>query len=170
MEQRVSGRVVVMNHAEQVLGAFRDTRLSTAAAGGFGGVALGFGAMLLLGLSNRRLDRADEAAAQLSSLPLLGMVPVLPEDLSNPDEAALAAHCVHEIRTRLQLAAQGRPRATFGITSPTAGAGKTSLTLALGLSFAATNQRTLLIDCDIVGGGLTRKLDAIARRRLGVIL
>jgi polysaccharide biosynthesis transport protein len=126
--------------------------------------------MLLTGLLNARLDRPDDADAQLAHVPLLGMLPVLPDDLAKPEQAALAAHCVHEIRTRLQILAQGSLRHTFAVTSPTAGAGKTSLTLALGLSFAAANQRTLMIDCDIVGGGLTRRVDAIVRRRIGAIL
>ncbi len=31
--------------------------------------------------------------------------------------------------------------------------------MALGLSFAASGSRTLLIDCDLVGAGLTARLD-----------
>jgi Mrp family chromosome partitioning ATPase len=34
--------------------------------------------------------------------------------------------------------------------------------LALGLSFAASGSRTLLIDCDLVGGGLTARLNMSA--------
>src|SRR5207247_713342 len=37
--------------------------------------------------------------------------------------------------------------------------GNTSLALALGLSFTASGSRTLLIDCDLVGAGLTARLD-----------
>jgi Mrp family chromosome partitioning ATPase len=164
------GRVVLMNQADRPLGPYRDTRLSTATAGGFTGIGLGFGAILLLGVLNGKLERPDDAESQLQTIPLLGMVPTLPEDMSDPANAALTAHCVHEIRTLLQIMGQGQARPTFGITSPSAGSGKTSITLALGLSFAAANHRTLLIDCDIVGGGLTRKLEAIARRRIGTIL
>jgi Mrp family chromosome partitioning ATPase len=42
--------------------------------------------------------------------------------------------------------------------------------LALGLSFAASGARTLLIDCDIIGGGMTAKMKTVTRRRLGHIL
>jgi Mrp family chromosome partitioning ATPase len=156
--------------ADRPLGPFRDTRISTAAAGGLGGVATGFGLMIVVGLLRSRIERPDDADPHLGNLPMLGLVPMLPNDLADPEHAALAAHCVHEIRMRLQILGQGRPNTTFAITSPAAGAGKTSLTLALGLSFAAASQKTLLIDCDVIGGGLTRQADAIARRRLGAIL
>jgi Mrp family chromosome partitioning ATPase len=45
------------------------------------------------------------------------------------------------------------------ITSATPGEGKTSLTLALGLSFAAAGKRVLMIDSDLIGQGLTHRLD-----------
>jgi Mrp family chromosome partitioning ATPase len=50
------------------------------------------------------------------------------------------------------------------------GTGKTSLTLALGVSFAAADSRTLLIDCDLVGGGLTSRANAIVKRKIGRVL
>jgi Mrp family chromosome partitioning ATPase len=156
--------------ADTPLGPYRDTRFSTAIAGALGGIALGIGSMILLGVLRGTIERPDDANPHLGDFPMLGMVPVLPDDLADPEHAALAAHCVHEIRMRLQILGQGRPNSTFAITSPSAGAGKTSLTLALGLSFAAASQKTLLIDCDVIGGGLTRQADAIARRRLGAIL
>jgi capsular exopolysaccharide synthesis family protein len=49
-------------------------------------------------------------------------------------------------------------RRAFAVTSASSGDGKTSLTLALGLSFAASGSRTLLIDSDLVGAGLTARL------------
>jgi Mrp family chromosome partitioning ATPase len=44
------------------------------------------------------------------------------------------------------------------MTSAEAGEGKTSLTLALGLSYARSGARTLLIDADMIGRGLTSDL------------
>jgi Mrp family chromosome partitioning ATPase len=70
----------------------------------------------------------------------------------------------------LQLGPRGTERRIFAVTSPAAGTGKTSLTLAMGVSFAATNAKTLIIDCDMVGGGLTLRVDAIIRRKIGQIL
>jgi len=66
-------------------------------------------------------------------------------------------------------------RRVIAVTSASPGDGKTSLTLALGLSYAACGTRTLLIDCDLIGAGLTHRmnvnapggiLEAIAERSL----
>jgi capsular exopolysaccharide synthesis family protein len=46
------------------------------------------------------------------------------------------------------------------VTSASTGDGKTSLTMALGLSFAASGSKTLVIDCDMIGQGLTHRLKA----------
>jgi Mrp family chromosome partitioning ATPase len=51
----------------------------------------------------------------------------------------------------------GNSRA-YLVSSAAPAEGKTSLALALGLSFAASGVRTLLIDCDLVGQSLTRNL------------
>jgi Mrp family chromosome partitioning ATPase len=82
----------------------------------------------------------------------------------------MAAHSVHQIRTSLVGRHREETRQVFTITSPSPDSGKTSLTLALGLSFAASRSRALLIDCDFIGGGLTSKMKMITRRRLGHIL
>jgi capsular exopolysaccharide synthesis family protein len=94
----------------------------------------------------------------MSGLTLLGILPNLPDRLSDPTQASIAAHCVHQIRTMLQINGHDDRRA-FCVTSAASGDGKTSLTLALGLSFAASGSRTLLIDADLVGAGLTQRLN-----------
>jgi capsular exopolysaccharide synthesis family protein len=65
---------------------------------------------------------------------------------------------VHQIRTMLQLS-RGVDTHVYAVTSAAPAEGKTSLTLALGLSFAASGSHTLLIDTDLVGAGLTARLD-----------
>ena len=170
LEAHMNGRVEPLSPASQPLSAYRDTRLSFAAGGGFGGVIVGFGSVLLIGLINRRLNRPDDADGGLHDFAMLGVLPTLPDDLADAEQAALASHCVHLIRTRLQIETQHIARPVFAVTSPVSGTGKTSLTLALGVSFAAARLRTLLVDCDLVGGGLTAKCDVIVRRKIGQIL
>ncbi|MEM7809015.1 MAG: CpsD/CapB family tyrosine-protein kinase, partial [Planctomycetota bacterium] len=95
-------------------------------------------------------------------------LPNLPDRLSDPNQASIAAHCVHQIRTILQIhhavplsgsdGATEEPR-SFAVTSAGRGEGKTSLALALGLSYAASGCRTLLVDTDLRSGGLSRRLD-----------
>ena len=152
-----------------------DRRPVFAALGFLGGAALPVGFLLLIGLANPRYRFSDETGADMNGMNLLGILPDLPDRLSDPEQASIAAHCVHQIRTMLQISGAPDERRVFAITSAAPGDGKTSLTLALGLSYAACGARTLLIDCDLVGAGLTSRmnvsspagvLEAIANRSL----
>jgi capsular exopolysaccharide synthesis family protein len=135
-----------------------DKRKQFAFVGLVGGGAFPVGILLLIGLMDGRFRYSEEAGADMSGMTLLGILPNLPDRLTDPAQAATAAHCVHQIRTMLQINS-GEDRNVFAVTSASPGDGKTSLTLALGLSFAASGSRTLLIDCDLVGAGLTARLD-----------
>jgi capsular exopolysaccharide synthesis family protein len=136
-----------------------DKRKQMAFVGFAGGAALPIGLLLLIGLLDHRYRFSEEATTDMSGITLLGILPNLPDRLTDPDQAATAAHCVHQIRTMLQINCQSDDCNVYCVTSAAPGDGKTSLTLALGLSFAASGSRTLLIDCDLVGGGLTARLD-----------
>ncbi|HQY87563.1 MAG TPA: CpsD/CapB family tyrosine-protein kinase, partial [Tepidisphaeraceae bacterium] len=128
------------------------------------GAVLGAGiplcAVFARGLMDRRVRYSDEATGsdRNGGIPMLGVLPNLPDRLSDPSQASVAAHCVHQIRTMLQLNVIGDEGAILAVTSATSGDGKTSLTLALGLSFAASGSRTLLIDTDLIGAGLSARL------------
>src|SRR5207237_1562321 len=114
--------------------------------------------LLLIGLIDACYRYSEEPTADMGGLTLLGILPNLPDRLTDPAQAATAAHCVHQIRTMLQINSS-EDRKVYAVTSASPGDGKTSLTLALGLSFAASGSRTLLIDCDLVGARLTARLD-----------
>lgn len=156
-----------------------DRRIAFTALGTLVGGGLPVALLLLASLMNPRYRFSDDATAQPTTggLTLLGILPDLPDRLSDPEQASIAAHCVHQIRTMLQINTDGtqEERRVFAVTSAAPGDGKTSLTLALGLSYAACGTRTLLIDCDLIGAGLTSRmninaaegvLEAIAHRSL----
>jgi polysaccharide biosynthesis transport protein len=149
-----SPRLNIVSRGELEHSPAVDHRKKLAALGlAFGG-GLPVGLIMLLGLLDRRFRYAEEADAT-GKVTLLGVLPYLPDAARDPEQASVAAHCVHQIRTLLQIAAAGQARKVFAITSPTAGDGKTSLSLSLGLSFAASGARTCLIDFDMIGAGLT---------------
>jgi capsular exopolysaccharide synthesis family protein len=137
-----------------------DKRKLVAGLGfGFGGL-IPLGLILLYGLTENRFRFSDDAsAADLSGVTLLGILPNLPDRLSDPQQAGIAAHCVHQIRTMLQISRSNDEPQVIAVTSASSGDGKTSLTLALGLSYAACGARTLLIDCDLIAAGLTHRLN-----------
>jgi capsular exopolysaccharide synthesis family protein len=94
-------------------------------------------------------------------IPLLGIVPTVKINGEGGEEDLSAAHCIHQIRVSLKAQApHDRRSSVYLVTSAAAGEGKTNLTMALGLSFAATRVRTLLIDCDLIGRQLSNTLDA----------
>lgn len=149
------GRVTIASWGEIPFAPSKDRRIPLAAlgAGGLAGGVLGlFG---LAGLLDRRWRFIDDAD-WLAHAPLLGSLPDLKSGASVDREIAAAS--IHQLRNVLSLDAAGSDRKIYAITSATPEAGKTSLSLALGLSFAASGCRTLLVDADLVGGGLTTEL------------
>jgi capsular exopolysaccharide synthesis family protein len=157
IEAQAAGRAEVLSTGELPTEPYNTgKRKQLAALGGMAGLCGGFGLVILLGLMDRRLRHIEDAQSGLAGR-MLGVLPELPEDLTDPEQAVLASHCVHQVRTLLQIN-RGPDGFILAVTGPAAGSGKTSLTMALGMSFASSGSRTLLIDCDIVGGGLTRRM------------
>lgn len=152
-----SGRVQVLSYGLTPSVPTVDKRKQLAAAGFVLGGGLPVIGMLLLGLVDRRFRYSDDAS-ESGNASLLGILPVLPKDLRDEEQRAAAAHCVHQIRLLLQMSQPG-DGGVFALTSPTSGDGKTSLALSLGLSFAATGSRTVLVDFDTVGTGLSVSME-----------
>lgn len=156
--QAMSGRIQIQSYGDKPVIPAIDRRRQAAILGFLGGGSVPFVLFMLVGLADKRYRYSDETKSETGNVPLLGILPNLPDLLTDPQQAAIAAHCVHQIRTLLQVGVRTHDRHVYAITSAAPGDGKTSLTLALGLSFAASGSRTLLIDCDLVGGSLTRRL------------
>lgn len=170
VESAVSGRVQIVSRGDEPISPYQDRTLPLMLISGGAGASLGFGSVLLVGLMDRRLRHLEDAQTAFGTATVLGSLPNLPAEIADPSQASNAAHCVHHIRNLLQLGSSTVGQQVFAITSPAAGSGKTSLTLSLGLSFAATECRTLMLDCDLVGAGLTSRVNAIIRRKIGQVL
>lgn len=154
-----TGQVSITAEATPPVTPAKDHRTKFALAGALLGGGLPVGLLMLIGLFDTRYKYSEETTeTAMTGLTLLGILPNLPDRLSDPGQASIAAHCVHQVRTRLQIDAPVDGPAAYSVTSASSGDGKTSLTLALGLSFAASGSRTLLVDCDLVGAGLTARL------------
>lgn len=158
-EYNSTGRIRVRSEGFTPAFPSVDRRKSYAAAGLALGGGLPVALMMLLGLVDRRLRYSDDTGQDGIGAPLLGILPILPPDVKDEERRAMAAHCVHNIRVLLQLSAEAGGAKTYCVTSPTSGDGKTSLTLSLGLSFAASGARTVLVDFDTVGTGLSSSMD-----------
>jgi Mrp family chromosome partitioning ATPase/uncharacterized protein involved in exopolysaccharide biosynthesis len=171
VESSVSGRIEIISSGVGLPAPVNGgKRKQLVALGGVGGASMAMMFVMFLGYRDKRLRTFEDAGLHLQNMRVLGLLPMLPENLGDPANAAMAGYSVHHIRTMLQLGPDAEANKAFAITSAAPGTGKTSLTLALGLSFASAGSKVLLIDCDLGGGGLTRRLQAIVRRRLGQIL
>jgi polysaccharide biosynthesis transport protein len=163
----MSPRLNIVSRGEVPHSPAVDHRKKLAALGLMFGGGLPVGLLLLWGMMDRRYRFADDAGNADGGVTLLGVLPYLPGAMRDPEQAGIAAHCVHQIRTLLQIGAIGQSRKVIAITSPTAGDGKTSLSLSLGLSFAASGCRTCLIDFDMIGAGLTAAMQV--KTELGIL-
>lgn len=167
---RAPSRISVLLPAETPTRPASDTRPIYAAVAGTGGIVLGFGSVLLIGLLSHRIRGFRDLGFSWEPKDMLGLVPQIPEGLEDPAQAAAANYCVNHIRTRLQLWYGDLPQLVLAITGASTGVGKTSVTLTLGMSFAAARSRTLLIDFDFHSGDLTARVGAARRPKLGRVL
>lgn len=164
-------RVEILSSALLPVEASNDAQIKQLAVlGAVTGLFGGFALIALYGAFERRLRYSMDATLAVEGARILGMLPTLPEDLADPAQMRLAAYSVHHIRMMLQVDAEQAQHKVYAITSPTAGCGKTSLAVALGMSFASSGSKTLLIDTDFETGAISERFEAIARRRLGQIL
>ena len=159
-----TGRVVIAQRGDRPVSTDTDRRLPLAAAGAGLGVVISFGCFFLVGFLRDGYRYIDEFESVDAAAPLLGTLPDLSTGDIESDE--LAALSVHHLRNVLQLRDGRKDHLVYTITSATSGDGKTSLTLALGMSFAVSGRRTLLLDSDLVGRGLTHELGLDGREGL----
>ncbi|MEQ8770542.1 MAG: hypothetical protein RIB60_08545 [Phycisphaerales bacterium] len=135
----------------------RDSRNLRAVAGFIGGAGLGGGLIVTLGLIRRRVRYTSELADTGLGVPLLGSLPVLPAGtLGSPE---LLGEVAHQLRTVVELRTRrgGETARVQAISSSTVDEGKSTVAVALAASYAATGQRTLLVDADTAGGSISHR-------------
>lgn len=131
-----------------------DPRKKLAVMGGGAGGALVFALALLVGFIDRRCRYSDELNQAVDGK-LLACLPMMANATDQEDSIA-AVHNLHRVRAQMQIVSA--EQRTIAVTSANAGDGKTSLCLSLGISFAGVGHRTLLIDLDLVGHGLSSRM------------
>jgi len=165
VESNTGSRLEVLSEGATPMSPFRDTRMKFGAMGMALAAFLPVGLLMLLGLSRPRYQFSEEAAGagNEGGVALLGVVPELPARVSDDCQASDAAHCVHRIRVMLDSAWNVGAGRVYLISSASPGEGKTSLAVALALSYAFSGERTLLIDADMSGRRVTRGFGAMNR-------
>jgi polysaccharide biosynthesis transport protein len=132
------------------------------AAGLFGGLFLGMGLAFLLESQDDTVADSFEVEA-LTNLPVLGLIPYHKAESRTPAAGALAtetspflvdsegptAESLRSIRSGLLLSGIGRKLKVISFTSALPGESKSYTCYNLGLAFAATGRRVLIIDADL---------------------
>ncbi len=169
-ESQLGGRLTIISTGEVPLSPSTEStnkRLKLATLAGGAGFVLPAALVFMLSFVRRRYRFVDDTAKDTSLLnvPMLGMLPEVGRKL-DPEILHATAHGIHQMRVLLCAKAPRNAKRSYLITSATEGEGKTNLTVALGMSFAAARHRTLVIDCDFVGRRLTRGFKADAAEGL----
>lgn len=126
--------------------------------GGFLGVGLGY----LVELADRSFRKPEDIIREFG-FPLVGHIPFMKAkqlgEEKGTDEFDRSAVCLHQprsraaeafrsVRTAVCFGAFGGERSVIQITSPTAGDGKSTLSLNLSISLALSGKRTILVESD----------------------
>jgi len=134
-----------------------DKRVALAAAGFMGGGGFAFVLIAAAGFLDRRYRYIEEIESDHKLPPVIGVLPLLTEKAGDSEQSEVASLTVHHVRNILLLNGRSQPGRARAITITSAGPGdgKTSVVVALGMSFAQAGYRTLVIDADLVGRGLS---------------
>ena len=155
-EEALGGRLSVISRGDIPLSPLLDRHVRDASAGALAGFLFPGGVLVLIGICRPRYRFCRQVAGDIANrAPLFLAMPELPEDLADRSIGATAARCIHQLRVRLSASGKERKSSIYVVTSSSAGEGKTSLTLSLAASFAASGFRTLVIDGDLAGRGVT---------------
>lgn len=121
---------------------------------GLGVVAGGLAALFL-----EKLDhtvKGQEEVEEATGVAFLGIVPAVHPEGKEPVELVLfknpqsaVAECLRTVRTNLLFLGTDRPLARLLVTSSGPQEGKTTAVVGLGVAFAQSGQRVLLVDTDL---------------------
>jgi polysaccharide biosynthesis transport protein len=161
-EGSIGSRLTVVSTGEIAISPDSDPRYKLLPVGALLGMLFPIACIVGMATLKGKVRYSDETeSAIMPEIPFLGILPELgKDDLEGSDLSVAAAHSVHQIRVAIQSHDHDAEHRVYMITSATAGEGKTGLTMSLGLSYAASQVKTLVIDCDLVGRNLTSRLDA----------
>jgi capsular exopolysaccharide synthesis family protein len=163
-QNSTEGRIRIAQRAEVPFRPSEDKRYPLAAVGAIGGMGFSLAAFAVYGLLHPRYRFVADLEDEVAAPPVLGLVPHVEDGRIEADEAAQAG--VHQIRSLLESVTLAEGARVIVITSATAAEGKSTLAAALAASMARAGRRTLLIDADLIGRGVTSRLSA--RRLAGL--
>jgi len=155
------GRVGIARYASQLPTPDSDKRPQFAALGLLGGFGLSFAAFFVAGTISPRAFRAGQLAKEAQGLQWLGVVPDMTDAATDGATHELAVNCIDRLRNKLEARRTAGDGYALMVTSPSQGDGKTTLALALAISYARAGHRPVIVDCDFIGRALSGMLDQL---------
>ena len=159
-ERPQDGRIIVVSEGALPRNPSRDRRIRLGAMAAMAGFGSAFALFFVIGTLDRRAFRSAQIRLSTGQR-CLGVLPDLGRSLDDPETSEMAAHCVHQIRNLIEAVRAPGESHVLTVSSPFQGDGKTSTALALGFSYATAGNRTLVLDCDLIGRGMTRQLGLV---------
>ena len=153
--EQITGKISIVGRPITPSEPTSDPRIKMAGVGFVGASSLPVLAVLALAFFNHRIQYSDDGILSGTSNGIIGMLPDLGDSLADKELADASAFAVHQIRSQLQIKNHLGESQVYGVTSPAPQDGKTSMIIAIGLSFAESGDRTLLLDLDFIGRGLS---------------
>ncbi len=153
--EQITGKISIVGRPITPLEPTSDPRIKMAGVGFIGAGSLPVLVVLALAYFGHRIEYSDDDVLSGASNGIIGMLPDLGDSLADKELADASAFAVHQIRSQLQIKNHLGESRVYGVTSPAPQDGKTSMIIAIGLSFAESGDRTLLLDLDFIGRGLS---------------
>lgn len=152
------GRIQIVEGASRRGSPESDKRLPLAFVGGVGGFVFSFAAFFILGSLDPRAYRVSQFQKDAKAGRWLGVVPDMTNLATDPGARELATNCVHRIRNKIESRREDTGTGyAMMVTSAFQGDGKTTVAVALALSYAESGHRTILVDCDFIGRALSHQ-------------
>jgi capsular exopolysaccharide synthesis family protein len=136
-----------------------DVRVNASIAGGLA-FFIGLGLLMLAVFLDRSIKTTSDAQ-QAAAVPVVGVIPMVPEaDLGTDNDksrdlyvhehpTSAVAECCRSLRTNVLFSGAERRLKTIAVSSANPREGKTTSVIYLGITMAQSNQRVLLIDTDM---------------------
>lgn len=149
------GRIKIAEYGLTPLRASTDRRVPLALIGALGGGGLGVALIAAIGFVVPKYRYINDLGEATRNVFVYGAVPEL--DAADTESRELVAASVHQVRSVIdaRLLGTSTEALVHVVTSAGAGEGKSTISIRLAKSFAATGRRTLLIDADMIGRRLS---------------
>jgi capsular exopolysaccharide synthesis family protein len=159
IESRVPGRIKIASKAIEPSKPDNDRRVVFSMAAVFAAFAMGICMAFVRSQFDQRIRMVEDVHSTGGPVPFLGQVPELPRNAeSTLHTNPILAESMRMVRTSLMQRLQGMGGRSVLITSSTARAGKTSISIMLARSLAQLGKRVLLVEADLRNPSVSQRV------------